>query len=49
MCIRDRYDYQINGTLTNADFISDAGLYIGNHPELTNNQIKQLTKKLNNV
>ena len=33
--------------LSNVDYIHDFGLYVGNHPELTSNQIIDLCKKLN--
>jgi len=33
--------------LSNVDHIHDFGLYVGNHPELTSNQIIDLCKKLN--
>ena len=35
--------------LTNSDIIHKNSLYIGNHPELTEEQIIELCKKLNNV
>jgi CDP-6-deoxy-D-xylo-4-hexulose-3-dehydrase len=41
--------FNIIGTLNNADYIHENGLYIGNHPELTESQIINLCKKLNNV
>ena len=43
------YNYKISGALMNTHWISTAGLYVGNHPELEIHQIKDLTDKLNNV
>lgn len=43
------YEYRINGSLKNTNWISEAGLYVGNHPELTDAQITDLTTRLNNV
>ena len=45
----ERYGYKITGTLTMSDYIQDQGLYIGNHPELTESQIIDLCERLNNV
>jgi len=44
-----RYLHRINDNLSNADHIHEYGLYIGNHTELTEQQIKNLCEKLNNV
>ena len=41
--------YVIKGTLENSDFIHDNSLYVGNHTELTKDQIINLTTRLNNV
>ena len=43
------YPYRISGELKNADYIHDNALYIGNHTDLTKEQIIDLCKKLNNV
>ena len=45
----ENYDFEICGTLDVANYIQDYGLYIGNHPELTEKQIVDLCKRLNNV
>ena len=44
-----KFSYEIVGVLAQADYIHDNALYIGNHPELTQEQIIDLCKKLNNV
>ena len=44
-----KYNYKINEKLPVADYIHFQSLYIGNHPELTDQQIINLCKKLNNV
>ena len=38
----------ISGALAHADYIHHNALYVGNHPELTEEQIINLCKKLNN-
>jgi CDP-6-deoxy-D-xylo-4-hexulose-3-dehydrase len=43
------YKYRIEGKLAVADYIHYNSLYIGNHPELEEEQIINLCKKLNNV
>ena len=45
----ERYDHKIVGSLEVSDYIHDFGLYIGNHPELTEEQILNLCRRLNNV
>ena len=46
----EKYDYVIEGRiLPHADYIHDNALYIGNHTELTEQQIIDLCNKLNNV
>ena len=47
--IEGRYSYKINGLLETADHIHDYGLYVGNHTDLTEEQIKKLCKALNGV
>ena len=42
----EKFDYTA-GDLPNSDYIHEFGLYIGNHPELKEEQIKELCKKLN--
>jgi CDP-6-deoxy-D-xylo-4-hexulose-3-dehydrase len=44
-----KFPYKILGILSKANYIHDNALYIGNHPELTEEQITDLCKKLNNV
>ena len=39
----------IEHDLSNVDHIHDFGLYIGNHPELSEVQIKEMCKKLNKI
>jgi CDP-6-deoxy-D-xylo-4-hexulose-3-dehydrase len=41
--------HRIPNTLPNSDIIHKTSLYVGNHPELTEEQIINLCKKLNNV
>ena len=43
------FPHEICGVLAQADYIHDNALYVGNHPELTEEQIINLCKKLNNV
>tara|TARA_R100000030_G_scaffold18556_1_gene12851 strand:+ start:12478 stop:13632 length:1155 start_codon:yes stop_codon:yes gene_type:complete len=45
----ERYGFKVVGNLDVSDYIHDNGLYIGNHPELTEDQIINLCKRLNNV
>ena len=45
----ERYGYKVVGDLKVSDYIHDYGLYIGNHPELTEEQIINLCERLNNV
>jgi CDP-4-dehydro-6-deoxyglucose reductase, E1 len=45
----ENYDFEICGALDVANYIQDFGLYIGNHPELNEQQIKDLCVRLNNV
>ena len=42
----DKYNF-IEHDLSNVDHIHDFGLYIGNHPELSKTQIKELCDRLN--
>jgi len=44
-----KFPHKIVGTLTHSDYIHDNALYIGNHIELTKDQIVNVCKKLNNV
>lgn len=44
-----KFPHKISGVLAQADYIHSNALYIGNHPELTQEQIIDLCKKLNNV
>ena len=43
-----KYNF-IEHDLNNVNHVHDFGLYIGNHPELSNYQIETLCRKLNNV
>ena len=45
----ERYEYKVVGNLEVSDYIHDYGLYIGNHPELTEKEILHLCERLNNV
>jgi len=45
----ERYGYKVVGELNTSDYIHDYGLYIGNHPELTEEQILNLCRRLNDV
>lgn len=44
-----KFPYRVVGTLSQADYIHDYALYIGNHTDLNEEQIIDLCKKLNNV
>jgi CDP-6-deoxy-D-xylo-4-hexulose-3-dehydrase len=44
-----KFNHKIEGNLPVANYIHSNSLYIGNHPELTEKQIINLCKKLNNV
>ena len=44
-----KFPYKISGVLAQADYIHENALYIGNHVDLTKEQIIKLCKKLNNV
>ena len=44
-----KFPYRVVGTLSQADYIHDYALYIGNHTDLNKEQIINLCKKLNNV
>jgi CDP-6-deoxy-D-xylo-4-hexulose-3-dehydrase len=43
------FPHKVVGSLAHANYIHENALYIGNHPELTKEQIIDLCKKLNNV
>ena len=43
------YNFRTVGSLRVSNYIHDYGLYIGNHPELTEQQILELCEKLNYV
>lgn len=45
----EKCDYSVVGELTNVNYVHNYSLYIGNHTDLTDEQIINLTKKLNNV
>ena len=45
----ERYEYKVVGNLNTTNYIHDYGLYIGNHPELKEEQIIKLCRRLNNV
>jgi len=44
-----KFNYKISDNLPVTNYVHSNSLYIGNHPELTNEQIINLCKKLNNV
>jgi CDP-6-deoxy-D-xylo-4-hexulose-3-dehydrase len=44
-----KFPYRISGALAHADYVHYNALYVGNHSELTEEQIINLCKKLNNV
>ena len=44
-----KFSHRISRTLANANYIHENSLYVGNHPELNEEQIINLCKKLNNV
>jgi CDP-6-deoxy-D-xylo-4-hexulose-3-dehydrase len=44
-----KFSHEISGNLAQANYIHENALYIGNHPELKEEQIIELCKKLNNV
>ena len=44
-----KFPHRISGALAHADYVHYNALYVGNHPELTEEQIINLCKKLNNV
>jgi len=44
-----KFPHRINGVLAQANYIHDNALYIGNHTDITEEQIVNLCKKLNNV
>ena len=43
------YNHRVEGDLSNINYIHHYALYIGNHPELTSNQIIDLCSKLNKI
>ena len=45
----EKYIFRIVGDLEVSNYIHDYGLYIGNHPELKEEEIINLCKRLNNV
>jgi CDP-6-deoxy-D-xylo-4-hexulose-3-dehydrase len=45
----EKYDFRVVGSLDNSNYIHDYGLYLGNHPELEEEQIIKLCERLNNV
>tara|TARA_R100001377_G_scaffold11602_2_gene5793 strand:+ start:2907 stop:4067 length:1161 start_codon:yes stop_codon:yes gene_type:complete len=45
----EKYKHKIIGNLDSSNYIHDNGLYIGNHTDLTDEQIKKLCKKLNKI
>ena len=44
----EQYDF-VTHELTNMDYIHEYGLYIGNHPELNQDDIINLCKELNEL
>ena len=47
--VEGKYDYSVIGDLTYTNHIHYYSLYVGNHPELTDEQILDLCERLNNV
>ena len=47
--VEGKYDYSVVGDLTYTNHIHHYSLYVGNHPELTDEQILDLCRRLNNV
>lgn len=45
----EKYEHRVVGKLDNVNYIHNNSLYIGNHTDLTDEQIIELCKKLNNV
>ena len=45
----EKYDYRVVGELNNVNYVHNYSLYIGNHIDLTDKQIINLTKVLNDV
>jgi CDP-6-deoxy-D-xylo-4-hexulose-3-dehydrase len=45
----EKCDYRVVGELNNVNYVHNYSLYIGNHTDLTDEQIINLTKKLNDV
>ena len=43
------YGYKVVGELSMSNYIHENGLYVGNHTDLTNEQIVSLCKRLNDV
>tara|TARA_R110002020_G_scaffold76558_1_gene193910 strand:+ start:15929 stop:17098 length:1170 start_codon:yes stop_codon:yes gene_type:complete len=43
------YEHIVSGNLVGSNYIHEQGLYVGNHTDLTEAQIKALCKELNNV
>ena len=44
-----KYEYRIEDELTNVNYIHSNSLYVGNHTDLTDDQIINLCKQLNNI
>jgi len=44
----EKYNFKCHD-LTNTNYIHEMGLYVGNHPDLTKDQIESITFKLNNL
>jgi CDP-6-deoxy-D-xylo-4-hexulose-3-dehydrase len=44
-----KFPHKIVGTLAHSDYIHDNALYVGNHIDLTKDQIINICKKINNV
>lgn len=45
----EKFTYYVHGHTTNIDWVHNNSLYIGNHTDLTDDQIIELCNKLNNV
>ena len=47
--VEGKYTYRLNEKLINADYIHECGLYVGNHTDLTSDQVQHLCRRLNEI
>jgi CDP-6-deoxy-D-xylo-4-hexulose-3-dehydrase len=47
--VENKYTYKTIGDLDNTDHVHDYSLYVGNHVDVTETQIQNLCRSLNNV